>query len=151
MKKIILFIGFASLFTSILLAAACSSGTQPTAANPVPGKVIKAAPIGNNLMVTLSNNTGKLKNGEQEIFLSFTDASGKAVDVGMVNAAALNFQMPAMGSMAQMNDAATFTTTSVPGVYKGKVKIEMPGEWQAQISYEGSAGNGKTSIPVTAY
>jgi hypothetical protein len=151
MKKIILFIGFASLFAFILLAAACSSDTQPTAANPVPGKVIKSAPIGNNLMVTLSNDTGKLKNGEQEIFLAFTDASGKAVDVGMVSAAALNFQMPAMGSMAQMNDAATFTTTSVPGVYKGKVKIEMPGEWQAQISYEGSAGNGKTSIPVTAY
>ncbi len=102
-------------------------------------------------MVTLSNDTGKLKNGEQEIFLAFTVASGKAVDVGTVNAAALNFQMPAMGSMAQMNDAATFTTTSVPGVYKGIVKIEMPGEWQAQISYEGSAGNGKTSIPVTAY
>ncbi len=99
----------------------------------------------------LVTNLQGLKNGEQEIFLSFTDASGKAVDVGMVNAAALNFQMPAMGSMAQMNDAATFTTTSVPGVYKGKVKIEMPGEWQAQISYEGSAGNGKTSIPVTAY
>ncbi len=101
MKKIILFIGFASLFTLILLAAACSSGTQPTAANPVPGKVIKAAPIGNNLTVTLSNDTGKLKNGEQEIFLSFTDAAGKAVDVGMVNAAALNFQMPAMGSILQ--------------------------------------------------
>ena len=151
MKKIILFTGFASLFALILLAVACSSGSQPTAANPVPGKVIKATPIGNNMMVTLSNDTGKLKNGEQEIFLSFTDASGKAVDVGMVSAAALNFQMPAMGSMAQMNDAATFTTTSVPGVYKGKVKIEMPGEWQAQISYEGSAGNGKTSIPVTAY
>jgi hypothetical protein len=33
----------------------------------------------------------------------------------------------------------------------GKVKIEMPGEWQAQISYEGAAGNGKTSFPVSAY
>ena len=50
-----------------------------------------------------------------------------------------------------MNDSATFTTTSVPGVYKGKVKIEMTGEWQAQISYEGDQGSGKTPIPVTAY
>jgi hypothetical protein len=56
-KKIILFIGFASLFTLILLAAACSSDTQPTAANPVPGKVIKSAPVGNNMMVSLSNAT----------------------------------------------------------------------------------------------
>jgi hypothetical protein len=69
----------------------------------------------------------------------------------MVKAAALNFAMPGMGSMSPMNDAATFTTTAVPGVYRGKVKIEMPGEWQAQISYEGDKGNGKTTIPVTAY
>ncbi|MEP6705093.1 MAG: FixH family protein, partial [Acidobacteriota bacterium] len=58
--------------------------------------------------------------------------------------------MPSMGSMAPMNDSATFTTTSVPGVYKGKVTIDMAGEWQAQITYEGSAGNGKTTIPVSA-
>ena len=94
-------------------------------------KVIKTAPIGNNVTATLSNDTGKLKNGEQEIFLAFTDASGNPVDVG---AASLNFFMPAMGSMAVMNDPATLTTTSTPGLYKGKVKIEMPGEWQAQIS-----------------
>lgn len=146
MKKIILFTGFISLLGLIVLSAACGSGTQPTAENPIQGKVIKSGAI-NNLTVTLSNDTGKLKNGEQELMLAFTDASGKAVDVG---ATSLNFHMPAMGSMGAMNDAVTFTTTSVPGVYKGKVKIEMPGEWQAQISYEGSAGKGKTSIPVTA-
>lgn len=146
MKKIILFTSFISLFGLIVLSAACGSGTQPTAENPIQGKVIKSGAM-NNLTVTLSNDTGKLKNGEQELMLAFTDASGKAVDVG---AASLNFHMPAMGSMGAMNDAVTFTTTSVPGVYKGKVKIEMPGEWQAQISYEGSAGKGKTSIPVTA-
>lgn len=149
MKKYILFTGFISLFGLIVLSAACSSGSQPTADNPVQGKVIKSGQI-NDLTVTLSNDTGKLKSGEQEIFLAFTDASSKAVDVGMVKAAALNFYMPAMGSMSPMNDAAAFTTTSVPGVYKGKVKVEMPGEWQAQISYEGEKGSGKTSIPVTA-
>lgn len=150
MRKFILFTSFISLFGFIVLTAACSSGTKPTAENPVQGKVIASGPIGNNLMVTLSNDTGKLKNGEQEIMLAFTDMSGKAVDVGMVKAAALNFAMPAMGSMGAMNDAASFTTTSIPGVYKGKVKIEMPGEWQAQISYEGDKGNGKTSFAVTA-
>ena len=69
---------------------------------------------------------------------------------GFYPAAALNFRMPAMVSMSQMNNAATFTSTSVPGVYKGKVNIEMAGEWQAQISFEGSAGSGKTVIPVSA-
>ncbi len=143
-------IAIASLSSLILLGWACSSGSKPTAENPVPGKIIKSGPIGDKLMVTLSNEAGKLKSGEQEIMLTFTDPAGKAVDVGMVSAAALTFHMPAMGSMAPMNDSATFTTTSVPGVYKGKVKIDMAGEWQAQISYEGSAGSGKTMIPVSA-
>jgi hypothetical protein len=102
------------------------------------------------MTVSISSDSGTLKNGEQEIYLSFTDASGKPVDVGTVKAAALNFQMPAMGSMAEMNNAATFSTTSVPGVYKGKVNIEMKGEWQAQISFEGDKGNGKTTLPVSA-
>lgn len=146
MKKIILLTGLMTIFGLIMLSAACGSGTQPTAENPIQGKVIKSGQI-NNLTVTLSSDSGKLKSGEQELMLTFTDASGKAVDVG---AASLNFHMPAMGSMAAMNDAASLTTTSTPGVYKGKVSLQMPGEWQAQISCEGAAGNGKTSIPVTA-
>ena len=151
MKKFIFYTVLALVVGSVVFAAACGSGSQPTATNPIQGNVITSGPIGKDLKVTLSNDTGKLKTGEQEIMLAFTDNSGKPVDVGMVTAAALNFQMPAMGSMAQMNDAASFTTTSLPGVYKGKVKIEVPGEWQAQITYEGSNGNGKTVIPVTAY
>jgi hypothetical protein len=148
MKKTITFIGFVLIILSLVLAVACNSTPKPTDNNPIQGKVIKSSPIGNSLTVTLSNDTGKLKNGEQEFMLAFTDASGKAVDVGAV---AVNFHMPEMGTMAAMNDPATFVTTSVPGVYKGRVKIEMPGEWIAQISYEGKAGNGKTSIPMTAY
>ena len=146
MKKTILVIASASLSISVLLASACGSGAKPTAENPVQGKVIKSGPVG-NLTVTLSNDTGKLKNGDQEFMVAFTDAAGKAVDVG---SAAINFQMPAMGSMSAMNEGATLTTTSTPGVYKGKVKIAMAGDWRAQISFEGSAGSGKTAIPVTA-
>ncbi|CAN5729627.1 hypothetical protein BH24ACI2_BH24ACI2_01820 [soil metagenome] len=131
------------LFSLIILVAACGGASSNSQ-----GKAIKSAPIGKNMTVTLANDTGKLKVGEQEVMLTFTDAADKAVDVG---AASLNFHMPAMGSMAVMNDPASLTTTSTPGVYKGKVNIEMPGEWQAQISFEGTAGNGKTSFPVTAY
>jgi hypothetical protein len=88
-----------------------------------------------------------LRDGDQELTVTFKDASGKAVDVG---SASLNFHMPAMGTMSVMNDPATLTTTSTPGVYHGKVKLEMAGEWQAQIAYEGPAGSGKGSFPVTA-
>ena len=125
-----------------LLAVACGSESGSDT-----GKVIKSAPIGNNLTVTLSNKNGALKHGDEEFMLSFTDAAGKPVEVGAV---ALNFYMPAMGTMPVMNDRATFTTTNTPGVYHGKARIEMAGEWQAQISYEGPAGRGQTSFPVMA-
>ena len=130
------------LVSFALLAAACG----PNAAQDA-GKAIKSAPVGNNLTVTLSNRDGVLKHGDEEFLLTFKDASGKTVDVGAV---ALNFFMPAMGTMPAMNDQTTFTTTSTPGVYRGKVKIEVAGEWQAQVSYEGPAGSGKTSFPVMA-
>jgi YtkA-like len=110
------------------------------------GKTVKTVTV-NNLMVTLATDDGVIKRGDEEFTLAFADASGKAVDVGAVS---LNFFMPAMGSMSAMNDPATLTTTGTPGVYRGKAKIETAGEWQLQIVYEGAAGKGKTSFPVTA-
>jgi hypothetical protein len=129
----------------VLTAAAC--GSKPGAdAGMQTGKVIKAVPVG-NLTATLSNESGALKHGNQELTLSFTDAAGKPVDVGAVS---LSFHMPQMGSMAAMTDAVTFTTTNRPGVYRGKVDIEVGGEWQGQLAYEGPAGEGKTTFSVTA-
>lgn len=126
-----------------IFVAACGPSDSGTAA----GKVIKSGPAGNNLTVSLSSKDGVLRKGKQEFTLTFADASGNPVDVGSV---ALNFHMPAMGTMAVMNNAAAFTTTGTPGVYLGKANIEMSGEWQAQITYEGPAGNGKVNLPVTA-
>lgn len=139
MQKIIFAFSFAML---LLLAAACGSNTGGDT-----GRVIKSHTVNNNLSVTLSNEDGVLRNGDEEFFLAFKDASGNPVDVGAV---ALTFHMPAMGTMAVMNNPATFTTTNTPGVYRGRANIEMAGEWQAQVSYEGRAGQGRTSFPVTA-
>lgn len=139
MSKLVLylFITFVAAF-----ALACSSGTSGTA-----GKAIKSGPAGNNLTVTVANTDGVLRKGKQDITVTFTDASGKTVDVGAVS---LNFFMPAMGSMSAMNSPVTFTTTGTPGVYAGKADIEMVGEWQAQVNYEGPAGKGKATLPITA-
>ncbi|QQS31674.1 MAG: FixH family protein [Acidobacteriota bacterium] len=141
MKKItvLLLISIISVF-----AAACGSSTSGDAAG---GKTVKSGPAGNNLTATLSSKDGVLRKGKQDFTLTFTDASGKPVDVGNV---ALNFHMPAMGTMAVMNNPATFTTTGTPGVYAGKTDLEMGGEWQAQISYEGPAGTGKANLPIVA-
>jgi nitrogen fixation protein FixH len=129
----------------LLITAACGSKTG-TGGGVSTGKVIKAVPVG-NLTATLSNGTGQLKQGDQEVTLSFADASGKPVDVGAVS---LNFHMPQMGGMAAMTDSVTFTTTNTPGVYSGKVNLGSGGEWQAQLAYEGAAGTGKTTFSVTA-
>ena len=147
MKKSLIVITIA-LGVVLSIAAACGSKTvtETSGSNVPTGKVIKTVPVG-NLTATLSNDSGVLKRGNQELTISFTDASGKLVDVGAMS---LNFHMDQMGTMAAMNDSATFTTTSKPGVYRGKVDIEVGGEWQGQMAYEGPAGKGKTtfSVPV---
>jgi hypothetical protein len=109
-------------------------------------KEIKSGAVG-GLTVTLANKEGVLRQGEEELTVTFKDSSGKTVDVG---SASLNFHMAAMGAMAAMNDEATLTTTATRGVYHGKVNLEVGGEWQAQIAYEGPAGSGKGSFAVTA-
>lgn len=138
MKK--LTIGF-TLIGLVILVVACGSKDASS------GKVVKSAAAGNNLTVSLATDDGVLKHGNTEFTLTFNDSSGKPVDVGAV---ALTFHMPQMGTMPAMNGAATFTTTDTPGVYRGKANIEVGGEWQAQITYDGPAGRGQASFPVTA-
>ena len=141
MKKILV----VSILSAVsIFIAACGGSSGGDAAS---AKVIKSAPVGNNLTLTISNADGVLRKGEQEIFLTFSDASGKSVDVGAVS---FNNFMQAMGTMPAMNNGATITTTGTPGVYLGKINVEMAGEWQSQIAYEGPAGKGKTSFSVTA-
>lgn len=130
-----------SLIGLAIFIAACGSKTNDA------GKVIKSAPAGNNLTVALATSDGVLKHGNSEFTLTFTDSSGKPVDVGAV---ALTFHMPQMGTMAEMNDTATFTTTDTPGIYRGKANIEVAGEWQVKVTYEGPKGRGQASFPVSA-
>ncbi len=135
----------AALFLSlVVIAAACGGGGTATGSDM---KKIADKKVDENLTVAISNPEGKLKNGEQQLMLTFTDGSGNPVEI---KAASLNFNMPAMGSMAEMNNAATLNTTSTPGQFTGTVKLDMAGEWTAQVSYEG-AQTGKTTISMTAY
>ncbi len=138
MKKMLLLFSFIAV---AVLTAACGSKSSTK------GSVIKSASAGNNLTVSLATPDGTLRHGQTNFILSFTDASGKTVDVGAV---AMTFHMPQMGTMPAMNNSGTFTTTGTPGVYNGQVNIETAGDWQAQVTYEGPAGKGKTSFTVTA-
>jgi len=144
MKKSVILIAIV-IGVVVVIVTACGSRTANSDSVDT-GKVIKVVPVG-NLTATLSNDSGVLKHGNQEFTIRFTDSSGKLVDVGAMS---LNFHMDQMGAMASMNDAVTFTTTGTPGVCRGKVNIEVGGEWQAQLAYEGPAGKGKTTFSVPA-
>jgi len=135
------FVIASSLIGLVILIAACGSKTSDT------GKAIKSAPAGNNLTVALATSDGVLKHGNSEFTLTFSDAASKPVDVGAV---ALTFHMPQMGTMAEMNETAAFTTTETPGVYRGKANIEVAGEWQVKVTYDGPKGRGQATFPVTA-
>jgi hypothetical protein len=139
MTRLLAIISFLAL--SVFTFSCNKAGTDSS------GKTIKSGPAGNNLTATLSSSDGVLRNGKNTFTLTFANAGGKPVDVGAVS---VNFFMPAMGSMATMNDPATLTTTGTPGVYTGNVNLQMAGEWQTQITYEGPAGKGKATLPITA-
>ena len=139
MKKLVIALSLIAL--AVFVVACGSKGAATT------GKVIKTVSAGNNLNVAFATNDGVLKHGNTEFTVSFTDAAGKATDVGAV---ALTFHMPQMGTMAEMNDAATFTTTETPGVYRGRANIESAGEWQVKITYEGPAGRGQATFQIVA-
>ncbi len=126
---------------AVSLAAACQKAS-PSGVE----KVIKSAKSGDTT-VALSSSTGELKSGENELTVTFTDASGKPVDVGDTS---LSFQMAAMGSMAEMNDRATLTATGTPGKYRAQANIGMAGAWEAQVKYQGAHGSGQAPMPVQA-
>lgn len=129
------------LFTTALIVTACS---KPGSSGE--DKIIKSAKS-SEMTVTLSNASGELKKGDNELMITFADASGKPVDVG---AASLNIHMAGMGTMAEMNNKAMLTTTETPGKYRAQVHIEMKGTWEAQVKYQGAHGTGQTSMTVQA-
>ena len=125
----------------LLFLAACRGGVAPS-----DEQAIKSTKSG-DMTVTLASAGGQLRNGENELMVTFTDATGQPVDVG---AASLNFHMASMGSMAEMNDRAALTTTATPGRYRAKVNVEMGGTWEAQIAWQGTHGTGKVTMNVQA-
>ena len=125
----------------LLIVSACErSGSS------IGEKVIKSTRSGDTT-IALSSASGEIKSGQNDLMLSFTDASGKPVEVA---AASLKFYMPAMGAMAEMNDVATLTTTEVPGKFKVRVDIEVGGSWEAMISFQGSRGTEHATMSVSA-
>jgi hypothetical protein len=52
--------------------------------------------------------------------------------------------MPGM----QMHEAAKIQSAGTPGRYRAKIKVQMAGDWNAQLSYDGPHGHGETTITL---
>ena len=124
-----------------LLVGACTANVRS-----VNEKVIKSVRVG-DITILLQSSSGEIRSGENNLILSFTDASGSPVDIP---AASLRFYMPAMGAMAEMNDIANLTTTETPGRFQARVDIEVAGSWEAMISFQGPRGTEQTSMSVNS-
>ena len=77
--------------------------------------------------------------------IEFRDGEGQLVDVGNVKFD-MDMNMPGM----QMHSGGKIERTNTPGRYRVKIKIDMSGDWNAKISYEGPHGQAQQSFAVTA-
>ena len=140
------YFAIAIIALSTLLAFSCSLASNSANA----GKPIKSAPAGNNLTVTMSNADGVLRKGDQNFTVAFADASGKPVDVGAV---AVNFFMPAMGSMSAIQrcrrGAASTSLTYLRFAMSGcrsPSTVACPPLAMAKMSWKPAAGTGSQNF-----
>src|SRR5207302_5857468 len=81
---------------------------------------------------------GHLRRGNNDALIEFRDRNGQLVDVGNVKFD-MDMNMPGM----QMHSGATIERTNTPNRYRAKIKIDMAGDWNAKISYDGPHGKGQ--------
>ena len=98
----------------------------------------------NDLTVNFIHPLGQVRRGNNEFLIEFQDAQGQLVDVGNVKFD-MDMNMPGM----QMHSGGTIERTNTPGRYRAKIKIDMFGDWNAKISFDGPQGQGQQTFPVT--
>jgi hypothetical protein len=125
-----------TLAMTMLFTVSCRSKTKEIASTTVA-----------SLTVAVSNAEGVLRHGSNELWVTFEDASGEPIDVGTLS---MNFYMPGTPTTRVINNAASVTKTETVGTYHVKTKIDMGGQWQVHIAFEGPAGMGRGSFPINA-
>ena len=85
-----------------------------------------------------------MSKGDNDLVIEFRDHNGQLVDVGNVK-----FDMDMNMAEMQMHSGATVERTRTPGQYLAKIKIDMSGDWNAKISFDGLQGQGQQTFPVT--
>ncbi|MEO8044844.1 MAG: CusA/CzcA family heavy metal efflux RND transporter [Spartobacteria bacterium] len=100
----------------------------------------------NGLTVNFIEREGRLHEGNNELLIECRDSKGQLVDVGQVKFD-LDMSMPGM----HMHSGATIEQTTTPGRYLARLKIDMAGDWNAKISFDGPRGKGEANFPLNAH
>src|SRR6266700_2232569 len=99
----------------------------------------------NDLTVNFIAREGALRQGNNQVLIEFRDRNGQLVDVGNVKFD-MDMNMPGM----QMHSGSTIERTNTSGRYRAKIKIDMAGDWDAKISFDGPRGKGQSSFSISA-
>ena len=99
----------------------------------------------NDLTVRVSDRDGKLHQGDNETTIEFRDAKARLVDVGKVNLQ-IDSNMPG----TQIHRDVVVERTATRGLYRAKIQVDMSGDWNMKISYDGPHGKGETTFSVPA-
>ena len=132
----------------ILLAVGASAwwmrdrmSAAPAQSQPPAGAVLQSVRSG-DLDITLSNDSGALKMGDNRFRIEFRSARNRQlVDVGDVRLNA-NMTMPGMA----MTGTTSVAKGERPGVYQAAGSFAMSGAWDMTIEWNGPAGRGSAAF-----
>jgi len=134
MKKVL--VVFAARAIAVSLAGCKSSGLDVSKLKP-----IETHKVG-DIKVVLMNDTGELKQGQNDFVVQFQNQQGQPVDVGDVLLGS-NMSMPAM---APMSGESEITPAGQTGTYRVKSNFAMSGAWHFTVNWNGPQGQGKTAF-----
>jgi hypothetical protein len=127
---------FAALAVAIGLAGCKTGGLDASKLKP-----IETHKVG-DINVVLMNDTGELKQGQNDFVVQFQNQQGQPVEVGKLQLGS-NMSMP---SMAPMSGESEITPAGQTGTYRVKSNFGMSGAWHFTINWKGPQGEGKTAF-----
>ena len=134
MKKV--FVIFAVLAIAVSLVGCKSSSLDVSKLKP-----IETHKVG-DINVVLMNDTGELKQGQNDFVVQFQNQQGQPVEVGDVQLGS-NMSMPAM---APMSGESEITPAGQTGTYRVKSNFAMSGAWHFTVNWSGPQRQGKTAF-----
>lgn len=133
--------------TLVVLAGAFFFFKSPDSSS-IDSQVTIATAKNADVSITLLGATGDLSSGKNTLEVRFADAEANApIDVTDVS---MKLFMPAMGAMPPMQSKADIMSLGSSGRFQAVVNVQMPGEWQVTISFNGADGNQSRTFGVVA-